>query len=358
MKMTRPNKNMVVCLLILLLFCGAAFQAGAARRPIVIGHRGASGYLPEHTLASYRLAIDQGADYIEPDLVPTKDGVLVARHENDITETTDVAQRPDFASRKCTKTVDGKAITGWFTEDFSASELRTLRTKGRTREGRLLDGHYSVPTFEEILVFVAQEEQRVHRKIGIYPETKHPTYFRKIGLPLEDRMLDLLKRFHYDRPDSPCFIQSFEVANLQALKGRTPLPLMQLIDDEGSPWDFVEAGDPRSYQDMLTTGGLREIASYAKGIAISNRLAFNLEPDGSLGSPTGLITAAHGQGLMVHGWTFRAENRYLPLDYRVGTDPEGFGDLAGLMRRFYEAGMDGAFCNHPDFGVRALKVKP
>lgn len=329
--------------------------ATARKRPVIIGHRGASGYLPEHTLEAYRLAIDQGADFIEPDLVPTKDGVLIARHENEISETTDVSRHPEFASRKRTNTVDGMTGTSWFTEDFTLKELKTLKTRARTREGKQFDNQYQIVSFEEILKFVKQEERRTGRKIGIYPETKHPSYFRRIGLPIEETMLRQLNQYGYNRADSPCYIQSFEVSNLRSLKLRTKLPLMQLIDDEGSPQDFIESGDPRSFADLLTEGGLTEVSRYASGIAVAKKLAFRLSDDQELLEPTDLISRAHSHGLLVHGWTFRAENRYLPKNFRVGNDPEGFGDLTGEVRAFFNAGMDGVFCNHPDFAVKALK---
>ncbi len=327
----------------------------ARKRPVVIGHRGASGYLPEHTLAAYRLAIDQGADFIEPDLVPTKDAVLIARHENEISETTDVSSHPEFASRKRQNTVDGVSGTGWFTEDFTLKELKTLKTRGRSREAKQFDNQYPIVTFDEILQFVKKEESRTGRQIGIYPETKHPSYFRRIGLPIEETLLRQLSQYGYTRSDSRCYIQSFEVANLKSLKLRTKLPLMQLVDDEGSPQDFVESGDPRSFADLLTEGGLAEVARYASGIAISKRLAFHLSEDQELLDPTDLISRAHSKGLLVHGWTFRAENRYLPKRFRRGTDPEGFGDLTGEVRAFFDAGLDGVFCNHPDYAVKALK---
>ena len=231
---------------------------------IVIGHRGASGYRPEHTLASYRLAIRVGADYVEPDLVSTKDGVLVARHENEISGTTDVAQHPEFADRKTTKVIDGRPVTGWFTEDFTLAELKTLRAKERLPQVRpdntRYDGMFEVPTLDEVLSLVRQEERRSGRRIGVYPETKHPSYFDDIGLSLEEPLLATLRRHGLDRAGSGVFIQSFETANLRALAAVTRVPLVQLIDASGAPYDFVRAGDPRTYRDLTTPEGLAWVA--------------------------------------------------------------------------------------------------
>jgi glycerophosphoryl diester phosphodiesterase len=228
--------------------------------PIVIGHRGASGYRPEHTLASYRLAIRLGADFVEPDLVSTKDGVLVARHENEIGGTTDVAEHPEFADRKTTKTIDGRSVTGWFTEDFTLAELKTLHAKERLPlvrpDNTRYDGRFEVPTLDEVLSLVRQEERRTGRRIGVYPETKHPSYFDDLGLSLEEPLVATLRRHGLDRAGSGVFIQSFETANLRELAGVTRVPLVQLIDASGAPYDFVEAGDPRTYRDLTTPEGL------------------------------------------------------------------------------------------------------
>jgi len=240
----------------------------------VIGHRGAAGYRPEHTLESYRLAIAMGADYVEPDLVSTKDGVLVARHENDISGTTDVATHPEFASRRTTKSIDGNPVTGWFTEDFTLAELKTLRAKERLPLVRpantQYDGKFQVPTFDEVLSLVQSEEHRLHRKIGVYPETKHPTYFQSIGLPLEQRMLGVLRRHGLDRAGSRVFLQSFETTNLKELNRMTALPIIQLLDASGAPYDLVRRGDPRTYRDLTTAPQLRQISSYADGIGPSS----------------------------------------------------------------------------------------
>jgi glycerophosphoryl diester phosphodiesterase len=349
----------------------ATTKAGERRvdrsEPIVIGHRGASGYLPEHTLAAYYVAIQQGADFIEPDLVITKDGVLVARHENEIGGTTDVAQRPEFASRRTTKTIDGVAIAGWFTEDFTLAELKTLRAKERipaTRPANTrFDGMFEVPTFEEVLALVTSvnenrrkladgKERRSVKLLGIYPETKHPTYFQQLGLALEEPLVKLLNRYGYNSPRDPVFIQSFETANLQKLAKMTKLSLVQLLDAAGKPYDFVVANDPRTYADLAKPAGLQQIAKYAQGIGANKNLIIP-RVQNFLGNPTTLVRDAHELGLIVHGWTFRGENTFLPMEFRSSSDPIALGDLAGEIKKFLEVGMDGFFTDHPDIGVRA-----
>src|SRR5690606_1153224 len=255
----------------------AATPVRTASARIVIAHRGASAYRPEHTLAAYETAIRMGADYIEPDLVPTADGVLVARHENEISETTDVAERPEFADRRTTKTIDGRQVTGWFTEDFTLAELKTLRARERVpglRPGNTaFDGLAPIPTFEEVV------ELALRHGVGVYPETKHPTYFRSIGLPLEEPLLETLER-HGVRD---AYIQSFETANLRELSGRTRLPLIQLIRADGAPWD--RAGDGLTYDDLVTPAGLEEIAGYARGIGVDTRRVLPIGPDGRADRP-------------------------------------------------------------------------
>ncbi len=232
--------------------------------PVVIAHRGASGYRPEHTLAAYRLAIRMGADYVEPDLVPTKDGVLVARHENEISGTTDVAGRPEFADRRTTKVIDGRQVTGWFTEDFTLAELKNLRAVERLPEVRpdntRYDGMFEVPTFDEVLELVREESRNEGRRIGVYPETKHPTYFDSLGLSLEEPLVEALRRHRMDRARSKVVIQSFETANLRELSAMVAVPLVQLINRDGRPFDFVASGDPRTYADLATPEGLAWIA--------------------------------------------------------------------------------------------------
>jgi glycerophosphoryl diester phosphodiesterase len=294
---------------------------------VVIAHRGASGERPEHTLESYRLAIEEGADYIEPDLVMTRDGVLIARHENEIGGTTDVAQHPEFASRRRTQVIDGESMTGWFTEDFSLSEIKRLRARERLGELRpqnlRYDGQFSVPTFDEIMQLVIDSNRRagVNRPIGVYPETKHPAHFAGIGLPLELALLDTLRRYGYAGDASPVFIQSFDPGNLRQLRGMTKLPLVQLLEHR--------------------IGDLGEIAEHADAIGIAKALA---TPDA--------IQTAHAASLMVHVWTFRAENEFLPADLKTGAAPGAHGNLEGEIERYLGRGIDGFFVDFPAVGVR------
>jgi len=326
------------------------------RLPLVIGHRGASGYRPEHTLASYRLAIDMGADYIEPDLVSTSDHVLVARHENEIGGTTDVADHPEFAGRRTTKTIDGNPVTGWFTEDFTLAELRTLRARERLPDLRpantAFDGLFQVPTFQEVIDLAKRGG------VGIYPETKHPTYFDSIGLSLEEPLVATLHANGYRGRNAPVFIQSFEVANLKELNRTTRVPLVQLLDATGRPYDFVVAGDPRTYADLATPEGLAEIATYADGVGPNKNLIVPRDADGNLLDPTSLVRDAHRAGLQVHPWTFRKENNFLPTDFRQGNpaSPEflrATGDAPAEFHLFFRLGVDGLFSDHPDTAVAA-----
>ncbi len=373
----------------LLLAAGSACAVSAGHRPgapvakaepLVIGHRGASGYVPEHTLAAYWLAIEQGADFVEPDLVSTKDGVLVARHENAIAilnadgslreATTDVAERPEFASRRTTRSIDGVAITGWFTEDFTLAELKTLRARERIPALRIANTRFNdmfeVPTFEEVLQLVEQANERRRqdaradgakaravKPIGVYPETKHPSYFQGIGLALEEPLVRLLNRYGYKRADSPVFVQSFETANLKKLRGMTRVPLVQLYGGATArPWDFIVAGDTRTYADLARPAGLVEVAGYANGIGPASTLIVPLV-GGRLGTPTTLIADAHAAGLLVHPYTFRAENAFLPDEFDAGSDPAALGDMGGWVRAFLQLGMDGFFTDHPFIGKRA-----
>lgn len=312
---------------------------------IVIAHRGASGERPEHTLAAYQLAIAQGADVIEPDLVPTRDGVLVARHENNIADTTDVADHPEFRHRRTTKTIDGEKQTGWFTEDFTLAELKRLRARERLpmlRAGnRAYDGQESIPTFAEVIALAKQATAETGRTIGIYPETKHPSYFRGIGLPLEDRLLAELDGAALNSADSPVFLQSFEVANLRALAGRTRVRLIQLMTDKGGPADGAEP----SYAAMATAKGLTAIAGYAWGIGVNKDW---------VAKDSDLIARAHAAGLKVHLWTFRAENYFLGRAYRRGIDPRAHGDVQGEIGAALKLGVDGAFSDFPLEARRAF----
>jgi len=327
--------------------------------PIVIGHRGASGYRPEHTLASYRLAIRMGADYVEPDLVSTRDGVLVARHENEIGGTTDVAQHPEFADRRTTKTIDGRTVTGWFTEDFTLAELKTLRAKERLPlvrpDNTRYDGKFQVPTLDEVLAMVTKEERRTGRRIGVYPETKHPSYFDGLGLSLEEPLIAALRRHGLDRAGSGVFIQSFETANLRELARVTRVPLVQLVDASGAPYDFVASGDPRTYRDLITPEGLAWVATYADGVGANKDLVLPRDPvTGATGEPSELVPDAHHERLLVHVWTLRVENQFMATNFRRGTDPNAPGDLHAETMAFLDAGVDGVFSDNPDIAVTAL----
>jgi glycerophosphoryl diester phosphodiesterase len=309
------------------LVLASAVLGAQAARPIVIGHRGASGYRPEHTLEGYRLAAEMGADFIEPDLVPTRDGVLIARHENEIGGTTDVADR--FPSRKTTKTIDGKAVTGWFTEDFTLAEIKTLRARERLAvRSHEYDGRFQIPTFDEVLDLARDLGRELGRPVGVYPETKHPTYFRGIGLPIEARLLASLRAHGWDTRDAPVFIQSFERGNLQALRAETRVRLIYLVSDPA-----------------LVAGDLKDIAAFADGIGPDTRLIVPVHPDGSLGEPTDLVARAHAAGLLVHPWTVRIEPQFLPAGYH--------GDAGAVFEQLRALGVDGVFTDFPDLAVKA-----
>src|SRR6266699_775195 len=315
---------------------GLCWYEPVSALPIVIGHRGASGYVPEHTLASYFLAMQYGADYVEPDLVMTADGVPIARHENEIGATTDVAQHRRFAARRAGRVIDGMSVRGWFTEDFTLAELKTLKVRERIPELRpgntRFDGQFEIPTLEEILVLVrGVEDSRTARarqlgttppeRIGVYPETKHPSHFAARGLAMEAPLLATLARHGYQGREAPVWLQSFEVGNLRALAGVTQLKRVQLIEEGGAPYDFIASGDARRYADLI--------------------------------APSALIADAHGAGLAVHPWTFRAENAFLPAPLRRGAQPTDRGDLAAEIVAYLRCGIDGFFTDQPDIGVAA-----
>jgi glycerophosphoryl diester phosphodiesterase len=313
--------------------------------PLIIAHRGASGERPEHTRMAYERAIEQGADVIEPDLVMSRDGVLVVRHENEIGGTTDVADHPEFAARLATKTIDGQSVTGWFTEDFTWAELQTLRARERLPELRVantaFDRRDPILTFEDVLEIARAASARTGRAIGVAPELKHPSYFAGIELPLEDAFVDVLERHTLTGADAPVIVQCFEVGMLERLRSRIATPLLQLIAGEGGPADRSDL----TYAAMTTPEGLAQVAIYADWIGADTAL---IEPQP--GEPTALIADAHAAGLKVAGWTFRAENAFLPPADRIGADPAAHGRLTERLARFAAYGLDAAFMDQP--GVR------
>ena len=326
--------------------------------PTVIAHRGASGYRPEHTIGSYQHALDMGAHVIEQDLVPTKDGHLVCRHENDITGTTDVAAHPEFAARRTTKSVDGVSLNGWFTEDFTLAELKTLRAKeripGTREENTLYDGRWTVPTFEEVLRWAEREGRRRGRPVWLHVETKHPSYFRGLGLGLEEPLAKLLRRYGRHRHNSPVFVQSFEPSSRQRMAKLVSSPRVVLLSGASSrPWDFVEAGDPRTVADLVKPEGLKWIASFAQGLGPTLDLVIPKDTNGRLTTPTTLVRDAHAEGLILHPYTMRNENTFLPADFRRGTDPNAYGDVFGAYQVYFATGIDGIFTDNPDTGLLA-----
>jgi len=394
MKIThRLHAGMLACALA--ASAGLAFghddgNDGAQRGPLVIGHRGGgSGYLPEHTLEAYALGIELGADYVEPDLVATKDGHLIARHEPNLINTTNVKDLPQFAARKRTVMLDGVPETGFFASDFTLAEINQLRAVQPLPErGTAFDGQFQIPTLAEVIEFVKRKSAEKDRRIGIYPETKHPTWHQSIGLPLEDRLLRVLTRAGWNHRGAPVFIQSFETTNLRYLRTRTELPLIQLVDaddvsPDGSislvkpfdkPYDWVVSGRSGLFSDLLTPAGLAEVKSYADGIGpwkpyirssactIVAGACSDINGDGKVNDadrhllpPTDLVQRAHAQGLLVHPYTFRSEQRRLAADYA--------GSPAAEYLMFYELGVDGLFSDFADDAVAArvqflLKTDP
>ncbi|MFJ5033758.1 glycerophosphodiester phosphodiesterase [Streptomyces sp. NPDC088560] len=327
--------------------------------PTIIGHRGTSGYRPEHTFGSYDLALDLGADVVEAgDLVPTKDGHLVCRHEPEIGGTTDVADHPEFADRRTTKTLDGVATTGWFTEDFTLAELKTLRAIERIPANRphntLYNGRWEIPTFEEVLKWQDEQTRKRGKQVWIYPETKHPTYFRGLGLGLEERVAKLLAKYGKDGRNAPVILQSFEPTSIQRLNRLVDNPLVVLLSSADSrPYDFVEAGDPRTVADLITAKGLRELAGYAQGIGPTLDLVIPKNADGTLGEPTTLVRDAHKVGLVLHPYTMRNENPFLPAEYRRGSAADAYGDPFGAFRTYFATGIDGVFTDNADTALLA-----
>lgn len=344
------------------------------RTPLVIAHRGASGYRPEHTLESYRLAIEMGADFIEPDLVSTRDGRLVARHEPDITETTDVAQRPEFAARRRTARLDGVEHVGWFTVDFTLEELRTLRAvQPRPDRSKEFDGLFQIPTLEEIIALARSASAAGGRTIGIYPETKHPTWHCEQGLPLEPALLAALAEAGWTSREAPVFIQSFESGNLRWLRGQTGVRLVQLVsggdlDADGRvqpPDRWSSAGGCTRYPqgdlptDFTQAASFAQIAAYADAVGPWKRHIIGTRRDAAgaatdktertrlTTAPTRFVELAHAAGLAVHPWTFRDEPQHLAADYA--------GDPTAEYRQFAALGVDALFSDFPDTAVRALR---
>ncbi len=384
------KRMLLATTMLVALGCGAisvtpaAAQAPVATldggKPLIVGHRGAPGYLPEHTIEGYRLAIEQGVDFIEPDLVATKDGVLIARHEPMLSGTTDVSARPEFASRKTTKKVDGIETSDWFAGDFTLAEIKTLRAKQAFADRDAShNGKYLVPTLQEVIDLAKAESARTGRVIGIYPEIKHSVFHATIGLPIEDRLLEQLKAAGWTDKTAPVIIQSFETANLKYLRGKTQLRLIQLVDaddvdkDGGivlappfdKPFDFVASGDKRSFKDLLTPDGLKEIKTYADGVgpwkpylmAAKQVIGDDGKPkdlngDGKIDeqdrvliAPTTVVRDAHAAGLFVHTWTFRSEAKRLASNFK--------GNPAAEYKAYFALGIDGLFSDFPDQAVKA-----
>lgn len=362
--MSRALLAALVLLLPMLAKPPAAEPPRNPGRVLVIAHRGASAWRPEHTLEAYAKAIADGADIVEPDLVATRDGVLVARHENEIGGTTDVADHPGFAGRRTRKCIDGRDVEGWFTEDFTLEELQSLRARERLPElrGTVHDGAFAIPTLAEIIALVATESAARGRAIGIAPELKHSTYFRRLGLRLEDALLAALAAHAHTRRCA-VLIQSFEVANLRRLRARlskkdSNITLVQLI---GNPDDRpADAADDRvslSYADMTTPDGLRRIAGYAEAIGAQARRVLPLDAGGNLGPPTDLVRDAHAAGLDVFAYTFRPENVFLPRALWLGDDPRTRNEEGSIaeIRAHVDAGIDGFFTDDPALGREALR---
>ena len=352
---------------LLALMPAASVHAGEEWADVlVIAHRGASAQLPEHTLAAYARAMEDGADYIEPDLVSTRDGVLVARHENEISGTTDVAQRPEFAARKRRQVIDGEAFDGWFTEDFTLAELKTLRARERlpALRGTSHDGRYDIATLDEVIALAAEHAARSGRRIGLIPEIKHPSHFQRIGLPMEERLLETLAAHAYTR-EAPVVIQSFEQANLRALRTRLGpshgnIRLLQLLGPaDTQPGDALAAGKSTRYADLMTPAGLRDIAGYAEIIGPWTRLLIPVAEDGELGAPTALMADAREKGLQVWPYTFRPENQFLPEALRQGDEPRTRNEAGSLaeIRAYLALGIGGFFTDDPALGRRAVDAR-
>jgi glycerophosphoryl diester phosphodiesterase len=335
--------------------------ADQRRRVYVVGHRGASGYRPEHTAASYELAARLGADAVDVDLCSTRDGALVARHEPEISGTTDVAQHPEFADRRRTAVViDGTPFDGWFTTDFTLAELRTLRAVERIPATRphntLYDRRYPLLTLDEVFDVLDRVSAELGRPVGMLPEVKHSTWHRAQNLPVEPGLVATLRRRGRDRPDSNVIIQSFEAANLRALKAEVGCPLLQLVDSHGvAPADLVAAGDRRTFDDLVTPAGLRDVAAYATWIGPSKERI--VPTDG--GAPSSLVADARAAGLRTMPYTFRNENEFLPPSQRLGgpnAPKDTYGDAWAEYAQFYGLGVEGLFSDNSDTAIAALAM--
>ena len=319
-------------------------MAAPKSKPLVIAHRGASGERPESTLMAFTLAIAEGADFIEPDLVLTKDGHFVVRHENDISGTTNVASHPEFADRKATKVIDAESITGWFTEDFTLAEIKTLRARERLPALRPIsaafDGQAEIPTYKEVVDLATAESRRLGRTIGTYPEMKHPSYFAGLGLPMEQRLADTLKAYGLNSKSAPVFVQCFEVEPLKTIGAMTKARRVMLVSQGAAPVDVKSAA------------GIKAIAAFAEGLGPEWPLVVPIV-DGGLGPATSLVAHAHAAGLAVHPWTVRAENAFLPPKLRRGTAPASHGDVDAVYRALFAAGVDGLFSDFPGLAVKA-----
>ena len=344
----------------------ADLSAPLVDKVLVVGHRGASALRPEHTLESYRKAVEDGADIIEPDLVSTKDGVLVARHENEISGTTNVAEVAKFADRKTTKTIDGTPFTGWFTEDFTLAELKELRARERIPQARpgnkAYNDQFEIPTLAEVITLAQELSASTGRTIHLYPETKHPTYFQSVGLPLEDRLVETLRANEFSKSKATVYIQSFEVANLKALRqklgsSQPNWKLVQLMDArDRKPYDFAAAGDSRTYNDLMTEKGMKEVATYAQGVGPYKLTIINVDGSGNFEKPTDLVRNAHAAGLLVFPYTFRPENAFLPAPLKAQGDDTTHHASGSVteIQKYLATGIDGFFTDDPSVGRQAV----
>jgi glycerophosphoryl diester phosphodiesterase len=350
-------RAILTAVLFLLTGAPALAQSPAQNSPLVIAHRGASGLRPEHTRAAYELAIEQGADFIEPDLVMSKDGAFVVRHENEIGGTTDVAAHAGFADRKATRVIDGVPTTGWFTEDFTLAELRTLRARERLPAFRpdntAFDGRDGILTFDEVVEIARAGSARTGRTISVAPELKHPGYFASIGLPMEDGFVAMLERLGLTGADAHILIQCFEVGPLERLSSRIRSPLLQLMAGGGGPTDRPDL----TYAAMAAPAGLKAIRAYAGAIGVETMMIVPRGPDGVSLPATTLIPDAHAAGLKVVAWTFRAENAFLPHELQRGEGFAAHGDLPGQLRQFRDLGVDAVFSDFPGIAVETFKAE-